>query len=138
MPKCVTARLSMRCRRAQLPPVLFLHCEGTGTTSMTAAKKHCPNCRVTLTQFRWSKLWWMSSVLSGRLVQPCAECGTQLRLSSMALVTTLAAVGVVVTTAALIVTRQSMWLIVALACAVLVLVGVLGKRVEPASDPIPD
>jgi len=105
---------------------------------MATLKKHCPNCRVTLTQFTWSKFWWMSSVLSGRLVQPCAECGTLLRVSSMMLVTALAVVGLVVTSVALIVTKHPMLLILALVCAVLVLVGLLATRVESVSEPVRD
>jgi hypothetical protein len=105
---------------------------------MARVRKQCPNCKVTLTQFKWSKLWWMSSMLSGRLVQPCAECGTLLRLSSMTLATALASFGLVVTSVALIVTRYPMFLIVALACAVLTLVGALGTRVESVSAGGPD
>jgi hypothetical protein len=76
----------------------------------------------------------MSSVLSGRLVQPCAECSTLLRLSSMTLVTGVASIGLVVTSVALILTKYLMLLTTALACAVLLLVGVLATRVEKVSD----
>jgi len=100
---------------------------------MASIKKHCPKCSVTLTQFKWSRLWWMSSMLSGRLVEPCAECGTLLRLSSMLLVSAIAAVGLVVTSVALIVTKYPMLVIVALACAVLVLVGALTGTAAAAS-----
>jgi hypothetical protein len=102
---------------------------------MPTLKKRCPNCKVTLTQFAWSRFWWMSSVLSGRLVQPCAECGTLLRVSSMMLLTAVASVGLVVASIGLIVTKISMLLILVLVCAVLVLVGLLATRVESASDP---
>jgi hypothetical protein len=101
---------------------------------MAAIRKQCPDCKVTLMQFRWSKLWWMSSMLSGRLVQPCAECGVLLRLSSMTLFTALASVGFAITSVALIVTRHPMLLIAMLVCAVLILVGALGARVGAAAD----
>ena len=105
---------------------------------MAAIRKHCPTCHVTLTKFGASRLWWMSSVLSGRLVQPCAECGTLLRLSSMTLLTGMATFGLVVTSVGLILTRYPMLLILALACAVLLLVGLLAIRVEKVADPILD
>src|SRR5262245_64269752 len=97
---------------------------------MAAIRRHCPTCHVTLTKFGASRLWWMSSMLSGRLVQPCAECGTLLRLSSMMLVTMLSLVGLVVTSIALIVTRYPLLLIIAIICAVMTLVGALGTKVE--------
>src|SRR4051812_28470521 len=103
---------------------------------MAGTRKECPNCKITLTQFRWSKLWWMSSVLSGRLVQPCAECGTLLRLSSMTLVTGIASLGLGITSVALVVTKYPVLLIVALLCTVLILVGVLGTRIETVSEPV--
>lgn len=105
---------------------------------MASIKKHCPKCNVTLTQFSWSRLWWMSSMLSGRLVQPCAECGTLLRFSSMLLVSALASVGLVVASVALIVTKYPMLFIVALVCAVLILVGGLaGTAAAASSSPRP-
>src|SRR6476661_571348 len=105
---------------------------------MAKVRKQCPNCKVTLTQFKWSKLWWMSSVLSGRLVQPCAECGALLRLSAMMLVMALSALGLLVTSVALFVTKYPMLLIGALVCAVMILVGALGTKVESVSEGIPD
>jgi hypothetical protein len=51
-------------------------------------RRQCPECHVTLTRYEWSKWWWMSSVMSGRLVQPCSECGAHLRMSAMVLSTT--------------------------------------------------
>ena len=106
---------------------------------MAAIKKQCPKCNVTLTQFKWSKLWWMSSILSGRLVQPCSECGTLLRLSSMTLVTGFASFGLLVTSVALVVTRISLLLILALVFALVILVGVLVTRVETVPpEPVTD
>ena len=58
-------------------------------------KKGMPELPITLTRYQWSKLWWMSSLMSGRLVQPCAECGAKLRLSSMTLVSSTAAIGLI-------------------------------------------
>jgi hypothetical protein len=122
--------------------VFFLHWGGGGgippgsrVANVATMKKQCPNCKVTLTRFQWSKLWWMSSMLSGRLVQPCAECGTLLRLSSMTLVTVIGAIGLLVTSVALVITKYSMLLIVALVCALVVLIGVMGARVETVPDP---
>jgi hypothetical protein len=105
---------------------------------MDTTKKQCPNCKVTLTRFQWSRLWWMSSGLSGRLVQPCTECGTLLRLSSSTLVAGLASVGLLVTSVSLIVTMYPMLLIVALVFALILLVGVLGTRIETVREPVPD
>jgi len=105
---------------------------------MITTKKQCPHCQVTLTRFQWSKLWWMSSGLSGRLVQPCSECGTLLRLSSSTLVVGIASVGLVATSVALVVTKRPILLIVALLCALVQLIGALGARVETVSEPVPD
>jgi hypothetical protein len=99
---------------------------------MATTKRQCPNCKVTLSRPEWSKLWWMSSGLSGRLVAPCNECGTLLRLSSSTLVVVLSAIGLLTTSTALVVTHHRMLLIVALACAMFMLIGVLGTRVETA------
>ena len=30
--------------------------------------RQCPECGVKLTRYEWSKLWWMSGLMSGRLV----------------------------------------------------------------------
>ena len=54
-------------------------------------RRQCPECRVTLTRYEWSKLWWMSSMMSGRLVQPCPDCGARLRMSAMVLLSTTSA-----------------------------------------------
>jgi hypothetical protein len=98
-------------------------------------KRQCPNCGVTLTRFQWSKLWWMSSVLTGRMVRPCSECGTLLRLSAMTLLSGIGALGLLI--AAFLIWRQdAVWLrVLALACTVLMLVGVMGSRVEVAPGP---
>lgn len=103
-----------------------------------ATKRQCPNCSVTLTKYQWSRLWWMSSVLSGRLVQPCSECGTKLRLSSMTLVTSAGALGLIGTSAALFFYSSSILLIPALVFALVILFGVLGTRLEVAPQVPPD
>lgn len=95
----------------------------------------CPNCSVTLTRYEWSKLWWMSSVLSGRLVQPCKECGAMIRLSALTLLTGVGAVGLIVA-AFLLFEYQSVWLLVlALGFAITILIGVLGTRLETVAPP---
>lgn len=99
---------------------------------MAGVRKQCPNCQVTLTRFQWSKLWFMSSVLSGRLIQPCAECGTLLRLSSMTLLTSLGAMGLLVTAVGLFMSYTPWLLIIALIFTLIILTGVMGTRVETA------
>ena len=95
----------------------------------------CPNCSVTLTRYEWSKLWWMSSVLSGRLVQPCKECGAMIRLSALTLLTGVGAVGLIVA-AFLLFRYQSVWLLMlALGFAIIILIGVLGTRLETVAPP---
>lgn len=96
----------------------------------------CPNCSVTLTRYEWSKLWWMSSVLSGRLVQPCKECGAMIRLTALTLLTGVGAVGLIVA-AFLLFEYQSVWLLVlALGFAITILIGVLGTRLETVPPPV--
>jgi hypothetical protein len=95
----------------------------------------CPNCSVSLTRYEWSKLWWMSSVLTGRLVQPCGECGALIRLSALTLLTGVGAVGLIVA-AYLLFRYQSVWLLVlALGFAITILIGVLGTRLETVPPP---
>jgi len=102
---------------------------------MAMTKRQCPNCNVTLTRYEWSRLWWMSSMMSGRLVQPCSECGTKLRLSSMTLVTGFAALGLIGSSVAVFLTRQPLLLFASLVFAIVILVGVLMTRVETAPEP---
>jgi hypothetical protein len=99
-------------------------------TAATANRRQCPNCRVTLTRYEWSRLWWMSTKMSGRLVQPCTECGARLRLSSMALLTTLSAFGLI-TTAMIYVFYQDNYLLwIALVFLLLMLIAMLATRLE--------
>ncbi len=95
-----------------------------------AKKKQCPECKVTLTRYQWSRLWWVSSGMSGRLVQPCPTCGALLRLSAMRLCTVLGAVGLLLSSAALSVSRSDSLLIVALVFSILIFVGMISTRVE--------
>jgi CHASE2 domain-containing sensor protein len=74
----------------------------------------------------------MSSVLSGRLVQPCSECGTLLRLSAMTLVASAGAIGLLITSVSLFLNYSRLLLIVALLLTVVILIGVMGTRVETA------
>ena len=93
-------------------------------------RRECPECRVTLTRYEWSRLWWVSSGLSGRLVQPCRECGTVLRLSAMRLISLLGALGLTASSIALVSLSSSSFLVAALVCALVMLGGVMGTRVE--------
>lgn len=97
---------------------------------MNATKRQCPECKVTLTRYEWSQLWWVASGMSGRLVQPCSECGALLRLSGMRLLTGASALGLLASSAALFITRSEAVLFVALLCSTLMLAGVLLTRVE--------
>lgn len=107
--------------------------EATAATS--SIRKQCPNCRVTLTRFQWSKLWFMSSVMSGRLVQPCGECGTLLRMSSMTLLTSLGALGLILTAIGLFRSYTPLMLVLALIFTLIILAGVMGTRVEAVPGP---
>lgn len=100
---------------------------------MRTTRKQCPNCHVTLTRYQWSRLWFMSSLLSGRLIQPCQECGTELRLSAMTVLASLGAVGLLASAVGLVLTYSPWVLICALLSTLTMLIGVLGTRVEAAS-----
>lgn len=100
-------------------------------------RRQCPDCRVTLTRYEWSRLWWMSSMMSGRLVQPCTECGAQLRLSSMALLTTISALGLIGTAALYLAYRETTLLYSALVLTLLMLIGMLSTRLEKAPTALP-
>jgi len=102
-----------------------------------ASKRECPNCHVTLTRYQWSKLWWMSSVMSGRLVQPCDECGARLRLSSMTLVSSTASIGLIGTAIAYFFYQNAILLFAALALLLVILVAMMVTRIEilPVMEP---
>ena len=96
-----------------------------------AIRRDCPECHVVLTRYQWSRLWWMSSGLSGRLIQPCTECGALLKLSAMRLLSLCGALALIGTSMAMFVYGPSpLWLALALVCALTILAGVLGTRVE--------
>lgn len=102
---------------------------------MNPTKKQCPECKVILTRYEWSRLWWVSSGMSGRLVQPCSECGALLRLSAMRLLTGVGALGLLVSSVALFVNRSEALLVLALAFSIVVFIGVFSTRVETAIEP---
>jgi len=92
--------------------------------------RECPQCGVKLTRYEWSKLWWMSGLMSGRLVQPCHECGARLRMSSMALVASFAALGLIVTSVLYGIYQQKLMLIIALGLLLILLIAMLATRIE--------
>src|SRR5262245_2941567 len=93
-------------------------------------KRECPNCHITLTRYQWSKLWWMSSLMSGRLVQPCAECGAKLRLSSMTLVASTAAIGLIGSAILYLMYQNSMLLFASLGLLLVILFASMATRIE--------
>ena len=97
---------------------------------MNPTKRQCPECKVTLTRYEWSRLWWVSSGMSGRLVQPCSECGALLRLSGMRLLTGLGALGLLGSSIARFANESQALLVLALVFAIFIFVGVLSTRVE--------
>jgi hypothetical protein len=93
-------------------------------------RRQCPECRVTLTRYEWSKLWWMSSMMSGRLVQPCPDCGARLRMSAMVLLSTTSAIGLIVTAAAYVYNPFMPLLAIALLLVGLILFSMMSTRLE--------
>jgi hypothetical protein len=79
----------------------------------------------------------MSSMMSGRLVQPCHECGARLRLSSMALLSTVSAIGLITTATLYLFYQQNPFLWIALVLLLLLLVSMLATRLEtvPSTSP---
>lgn len=96
----------------------------------TGNRRQCPECRVTLTRYEWSKLWWMSSMMSGRLVQPCPDCGARLRMSAMVLLSTTSAIGLIVTAAAYIYSPVTTLLSIAIVLLALMLFSMMSTRLE--------
>jgi hypothetical protein len=97
-------------------------------------KRECPNCHITLTRYQWSKLWWMSSLMSGRLVQPCAECGAKLRLSSMTLVSSAAAIGLIAAAILYLMYSSTAFLFAALGLLLVILLATMATRIEVAPN----
>ena len=100
------------------------------TATSGKISRQCPECRVKLTRYEWSKLWWMSGLMSGRLVQPCHECGARLRMSSMALVASFAALGLIVTSVLYGIYQQKLTLIIALGLLLILLIAMMATRIE--------
>jgi hypothetical protein len=99
---------------------------------VTGNRRQCPECRVTLTRYEWSRLWWMSSVMSGRLVQPCSECGARLRLSAMVLLSTTSALGLIATAVMYMFNPVTPLLAIALLLLGLMLFSMMSTRLETA------
>jgi hypothetical protein len=95
-------------------------------------RRQCPECRVTLTRYEWSRLWWMSSMMSGRLVQPCPDCGARLRMSAMVLLSTTSAIGLLVTAVTYVYNPMMPLLAIALLLLGLILFSMMSTRLETA------
>ena len=101
-----------------------------------AIRKQCPECHVVLTRYQWSRLWWMSSGLSGRLIQPCSMCGAELKLSAMRMLSLFGALALMAASGVMLAYGpSSLLLAAALACTLTMLGGVMGTRVESTSPP---
>jgi hypothetical protein len=72
----------------------------------------------------------MSGLMSGRLVQPCKECGARLRMSSMALVSSAASMGLIIVAILYIVYQEKVLLFIALPLLLLILIAMLATRIE--------
>jgi hypothetical protein len=101
-------------------------------SSKGTTRRECPECGVKLTRYQWSRLWWMSSFMSGRLVQPCGDCGAKLRLSSMAMVSTTAAIGLISVAIGYVMAPSRTLLVAALALLLVILITSMATRVEAA------
>jgi hypothetical protein len=98
--------------------------------AVSATRRQCPDCGVKLTRPQWSKLWWMSGMMSGRLVQPCAECGAKLRMSSMALVSSISSAGLIGVSTLYFFYPTKPLLFVALTLLLVIFVAMLITRIE--------
>jgi uncharacterized membrane protein YdfJ with MMPL/SSD domain len=74
----------------------------------------------------------MSSMMSGRLVQPCPDCGARLRMSAMVLLSTTSAIGLIVTAIAYVYNPLMPLLAIALLLLGLVLFSLMSTRLESA------
>jgi hypothetical protein len=74
----------------------------------------------------------MSSMMSGRLVQPCPDCGARLRMSAMVLLSTTSAIGLIVTAVVYILDPMTELLGIALVLLGLVLFSMMSTRLESA------
>ena len=100
------------------------------TATSGKISRQCPECRVKLTRYEWSKLWWMSGLMSGRLVQPCTECGARLRMSSMALVSSAASIGLIIAAILYLVYQENVLLFIALPLLLVILIAMMATRIE--------
>ena len=105
-------------------------------TPIGAMRRQCPECQVTLTRYEWSRLWWMSSMMSGRLVQPCHECGAMLRLSSMALLSTVSAIGLITIAILYLIYQHNVLLGIAMVLLLLLLISMMRTRLESLPPPV--
>jgi hypothetical protein len=104
--------------------------------SRTTNRRQCPDCGVKLTRYEWSRLWWMSGMMSGRLVQPCVECGAKLRMSSMAVVSTISALGIIGVAIMYVIYQTSYLLFIALILLFVLFVAMLITRIEVVPSPV--
>ena len=70
-------------------------------------------------------------------MQPCSECGARLRLSSMALLSTISALGLIGVSVMYLVYREKVLLYIALVLTLLMLVAMLSTRLEKAPSALP-
>ena len=75
--------------------------------------------------------------MSGRLVQPCSECGAQLRLSAMVLLATTSALGLIGTAVIYVFYPVAYLLAIALVLLALMLFAMMSTRLETAPRGIP-
>ena len=77
--------------------------------------------------------------MSGRLVQPCTECGARLKLSSMALLTTISAFGLIGTSVIYLFYQDNYLLWIALVFLLLMLIAMMATRLEavPQASSVP-
>ena len=105
-------------------------------TAAGTNRRQCPECHVKLTRYEWSRLWWMSGMMSGRLVQPCHECGAKLRMSSMALVSGISSVGIIGVAIMYAVYQTPILLFIALTLLLVLFTAMFVTRLEIAPSPI--
>jgi hypothetical protein len=72
----------------------------------------------------------MSSFMSGQLVQPCADCGAKLRLSSMTMISSASAIGLVGVAVAYFLYPSNVLLMAALGLLLVILFAMMATRVE--------
>ena len=98
-------------------------------------RRQCPDCGVKLTRYEWSRLWWMSGMMSGRLVQPCHECGAKLRMSSMAVASVISSLGIIAVAIMYAIYRTPYFLLIALTLLLVLFIAMLVTRIEIVPSP---